>query len=165
MTGMEVGEATAGLAGGLAPGPGRFPAEIFKHLGGALIPCLVGLSPGIYSKGSIPERPIPLLNVTMEILDGVIYHRMLPAVEPMLYPSQYAHRRVRGPQRYLAPLMNGAHRYQLMGRNVYVASFHVAGACDTVSHWRLVGILDELGADSDARRLLHHDARGEELSF
>ena len=154
-----------------------------NHIGGTLIPCLAALYPGMYSKGSIPEplrrvqiaplktpdkgprlhadtRPIPLLNVVMEILQGVSYRRMLPAAEPMLHPSRYAYQRARGAENQLISLMAGVHRFLLRGQNVYVVSHLVAEASDTASHWRLVEILDELGVGSYARRLRPHWIRG-----
>ena len=74
------------------------------------------------------KRPTSLLNSLIEIMEGVVYQRLLPILEPQLDPSQFAYRRARGAEQLLASMMDIIHRSLLEGKYVYVASFDMAGA-------------------------------------
>ena len=178
VTRLEVNKAISSLTSGKTPGPDGLPTEVLKNLN-SLVPYLATLFTGIFKSGSIPEplrrvhmvminkpgkdprdpnskRPISLINVIMKMLESVIYHRMLPVVEPHLHPNQYAYRRARGTEHHLVSMLDGIHRALLLQQNVYVISFDIAGAFDTVSHSRLLDVMEEFGIDSYTGRLVRH---------
>ena len=173
------------LSTGKAPGPDGFPVEMYKHLK-ALRPYLLALLNGIYRTGDIPrelrtifvvpitkpgkspkdpgnKRPISLINTTMKILEGILYQRMIPHIEPHLIESQYAYRRQRGTEHHLASLMDHVNRSLIRGENAYVISFDIAGAFDNVSHNQLSQTLPKFGVDPYTHRLIHQWLRGREF--
>ena len=76
----------------------------------------------------------------MKVLESIIYHRILPAIEPRLFKNQYAYRRPRGTEHHLVSLQDRIRRELLRGRLVYIISFDVAGAFDTVAHGQLTAV-------------------------
>ena len=82
--------------------------------------------------------------------------RILPVVKPRLRPYQYVCRRARGTERHLVSLMDGIRRALLLGKNLYVVSFDIAGAFGTVSHSHLVRVLGDFQIDKFASRLIRH---------
>ena len=171
-------KSVSNLSGGKAPGPDGLPGEIFKRLP-SLIPPLQVMLNAIYYRGKIPKllrrlhvalirkpgkdpqkaenrRPISLLNTIMKVMEGIVYHRILPQVEPQLYAGQYAYRRARSTEHHLVSVMDVTHRALIRGKFVYVVSFDIAGAFDTVSHHGLVEALKGCGIGGYTRRLIHN---------
>ena len=85
----------------------------------------------------------------------MVYHRILPVVEPSLVGNQYAYRRARGTEHHLVFMQDRIHRTLLRGHFAYVASFDIARAFDEVSHAQLISALEEYGIDVFSRRLIH----------
>ena len=182
---QEMIMAIAHLSTGKAPGPDGFPVEIYKHLT-ALRPYLLALLNGMYRTGDIPrelrtifvvpitkpgkspkdpggKRPISLINTTMKILEGILYQRIIPRIEPYLMESQYAYRRQRGTEHHLTSVMDHVNRALLNGKNAYVISFGVAGAFDNVSHHQLSQTLLKFDVNPFTHRIIHQWLRGREF--
>ena len=178
----ELRLALAHLASGKAPGPDGFPLEVFKRVP-SLHPYLLALLNAMFKSGFIPgalrqiyvvsfpkpgkdasipanRRPISLLNSLIKIAECVVYHRLLPTVEPLLSPAQYAYRRQRGTEHHLVELMDRVQRALLHGSLVYIVSFDIAGAFDRVSHHQLMQALPAFGVDSYTQRLIHNWSAG-----
>ena len=178
--------AIAHLPTGKAPGPDGFPVEIYKHLP-VLRPYLLALLNAMYETGEIPKelrriyvapitkpgkaprdpnskRPISLINTIMKIMEGILYQRLLPIIEPKLSVNQYAHRRQRGTEHHLVSIMDFANRALLRGENVYVISFDIAGAFDNVSHYQLTKALSQFHVDAYSHRMIHNWLRSREFS-
>ena len=96
----------------------------------------------------------------MKILEGVIYQRKLPLVEPKLYGGQYAYRRSRGTEHHLTTIMDCVNRALLRKEGVYIISSDIAGAFDRVSHYQLTWALRRYGIDERTHRLIHNWLQG-----
>ena len=92
----------------------------------------------------------------MKILDGVLYHRMLPIVEPQLDQRQFAYRRSRGTEMVSAEMVDLAHRPLNRGLHVYMVSFDVPGAFDRVPLHGLMTAMDRFNIDPYIRRVEHN---------
>ena len=108
-------------------------------------------------------RPISLINTMVKMLECIVYHRILPNVEPRLYENQYAYRRQRGTEHHLVSIMDQVQRALLEGCFAYMVSFDIAGAFDRVSHALLMQALRRFQVDGHTRRLLHHWIAGRSL--
>ena len=178
VTRLEVQKSVNNLAGRKTPGPDGLPGEIFERLS-SLIPPLQVMLNAIYYWGNIPKSlrrlhvvlirkpgkdsqkaenriPSSLLDAIMNIMEGIVYHRILLQVEPQLFAGQYFYGRARGAEHHLVSLMDASHRALLRGQYVYVVSCDVAGAFDTVSHLGLVEALKTCGINGYTRRLIHN---------
>ena len=179
---VEVLKAIYGQSSKKSPGPDLFPAELYKKLS-VLKEYTTAFIDLIIRKGVIPKtlkriylvpitkpgkdprsvdsrRPIALLCVIIKILETVVYHRLLPVVEPHLTPCQYAYRRGRGTEFLLIEVMDRVHRALLGGQHVYLASFDIRGAFDTVPHSELMAALKRFGVDVRLRKVIHEWLRG-----
>ena len=177
ITTVEIHRALKVLSPHKAPGPDRFPGIVYKRLT-ALIPLLRDLLNLIYKTGVIPKtlrrihlipvpkpgkdphqlssrRPISLLSTAIKLVEAVIYHRIIPAVEPRLAPEQYAYRRERGTEQHLTELLDAVHRATKRGKYCYIVSFDISGAFDNVSHRALMSGLEQMQVDPFSRRVVH----------
>ena len=110
---VEVRRAIRTLAPSKTPGPDGFPGGVYKNLP-VLVPHLTRVMNLIYRTGVIPKalrrvhlvpipkpgrdphllsarRPISLLSTAAKVMEAVLYHRMMPVVDPALAPQQYAY--------------------------------------------------------------------------
>ena len=173
---VEPKKALHNSAGGKSPGPDGPPMELFQRLK-SLRPFLLKLLSAICATGHMPldmrvihivplpkpgkgpsepasRRSIFLLNSFTKLLESIVYHHMLPQVEPRLYSHHIAYCRMRGTKHHLVPLMDAAHRTLLEGSYVYFAAYDIARAFDRVSHHQLMAALAAFGIDTYTRRLL-----------
>ena len=128
---------------------GKLPESLLRIL---LVPLLKpGGDPGSCSS----RRPIALIGTAIKILEGVLYQRILPVVEPQLEPGLYAYRRNRGTEMVLMEIMDSVRRGLNRGRFVYIVSFYVRGPFDSVPHHRLMAAMKEFGMDPNIRRVVH----------
>ena len=178
----EMRLAIAQLKEGKAPGPDGYPVEFYKRLP-SLHPYLLALLNKIYESGEIPtelraiyvapiakpgkdardpanKRPISLINSIMKVMEGILYHRMLPLVEPRLYHSQYAYRHSRSTEHHLTSILDHVHRALLSGSDAYAISFDIAGAFDNVPHYQLMLSMKKFGVDSYTQRIVRNWLRG-----
>ena len=179
---VEVVEAVKSLTGNRAPGPDGITATPLHHLP-ALYPYLQALYNAIYLTGRIPapmcqlnlvplpkpgkdprlpsnKRPISLLNTMVKVMEAIMYHRILPIVEPQLTPFQFAYRRSRGTEDHLTSLVDKAHRSLLNGSFVYIISFDIEAAFGRVPHWQITRALKRMHIDGYTRRLIHNWLKG-----
>ena len=175
---IEIQKALKGLKPGKAPGPDNLPSAVYRRIP-SLATHLERIFNMMYKTGRIPVtwrrvhlvpipkagkdmrqatsyRPITLICTAMKIFETVLYHRLLPLIEPKLHPAQYAYRRLRGTEMCLVELMDAVHRGLHRNRWCYVVSFDIAGAFDNVPHQRLMQGLEMMGVDKHTRRLIHN---------
>ena len=93
------------------------------------------------------------------MLEEVIYHRLLPLVEPQLEPAQFAYRRARETGQLLSAMMDTAQRALLEEKYVYIISFSIVGAFDSVSHHQLAQTLSHFEVDVYTQRIIHNWSR------
>ena len=86
----------------------------------------------------------------------MLYHRLLPVVEPPLDLSQYAYRRDGGTEARIIELADFAHRALLKGHYCYKISFGLKGLFDNVSYHQLTKGLLNIGVDGHARRIIRN---------
>ena len=89
-----------------------------------------------------------------KILEEVVLHRMLPALEPTLGLRQFAYRQERGTEFHLLELYDFATKAEREGKQVYIASLDIAGAFDTVPHEKLSEALRRKGVEEHLYRYL-----------
>ena len=176
VTRMEVIKAIHSLSAKKASGPDKFSGEVYERPPGLAEP-LTELLNLVYSTGHIPKalrqafliplpksgkdphdtaprRPITLLNTAAKLIEAVVYHRILPQIEPRLSPAQYASRTNCSTEMCMTEIMDAAHRGLRRGRWCYLASLDIAGAFDNVSHSKLAEAVKTFGVDGHSRRLL-----------
>ena len=148
--GVEVRKATAGLPLNKAPGAGGVSAAIYRKM-----PVLIPYGTRICSEvirtsrilktqgrthlaplikaGKNPQkvgsrRPISLICTQVEIVETIIYHRMLERIEPDLSQTQRAYRRGRGTEILLLEMAGRIDEEPILGNYICLMSFDIAGA-------------------------------------
>ena len=96
----------------------------------------------------------------VKIMGNVLYHRLLPLVEPQLSPVQYAYRRNRGTEFLPTERIDYIHNNLQSERLVYILSFDVAGAFDSVPRSQLMRALHAMTINWHTRRVIHNWLRG-----
>ena len=172
----EVAKAVKGLAVNKVAGPDGFPVDVFAHLP-SIYPALARMYTIILKTGRIPQpllelevvpfdkpgkdpadyaakRPISLICAMAKILEGIVLHRMMPALEPRLGLSQYAYRRQRGTEFHLVELTEFVRVSQEADRLTLVASLDIAGAFDTIPHQTLLDTIMQQGVEAHLCRYI-----------
>ena len=91
----------------------------------------------------------------MQIIEYVIYNRVIHQAESFYHPSHYGYRRLRGTDAHLDSLVGAMHTELRAKNHIYLSGLDIKGAFGTLPHKVIHHVLQETGMDTRCAQLIH----------